>query len=277
VQDSEVREARIAPPSRLPRPDVRGLFREADLVYYLAWRDVKVLYKQTVLGAAWVVIQPLAMTAIATLIFNRVAHVSSNGMPYPIFALAGFLAWGFFSSGVLSATQSLVRNRDLITKVYFPRLALPVAGITASLLNLVVGIAVLLIVMGAYGRAPHIQFLLFPCAILLVALTTFAVGLLTSAVNVLYRDVAQAVPFAMQAGLFLTPVFYPLSSLPGQRLRDLYALNPMTGCVEVTRWILVGGPGPSGPVLGSLGVTAVILVVGLLYFARVEQTFADAV
>ena len=277
AQDAQgISDVYLTPPSRLPRPDLRGLLKESELVYFLAWRDVKVLYKQTLMGGAWVIVQPLAMTAIATFVFHRVAGIAPKGMPYPVFALAGYLAWGFFAAGVGGATQSLVKSRDLVTKVYFPRMALPVAAVAALLINLVVGLGVLLVVMGAYGVAPSIQFALTPVAILLIALTTLEVGLVTSAVNVLFRDVAQAVPFALQAGLFLTPVFYPLSSL-SPKAQDVYMLNPMTGCVEISRWIFVGGEAPGVRSLVSIGIGAVVFVVGLLYFGRVEQRFADAV
>jgi lipopolysaccharide transport system permease protein len=272
----EAAEARLSPPSRLPRPDLRGLAREVDLVYYLAWRDVKVLYKQTLLSGAWVVVQPLAMTAIATLVFHQVAGITPNGIPYPLFALAGYLPWQCFSTGVLAATMTLITNRNMLTKVYFPRIALPVAAVAPALVNFLVGIGVVLVVMAGYGRAPQPQFALIPLGVVLVALTTISVGLITSAVNVRYRDVGQAVPFLLQLGLFLTPLFYSLTSI-GEKAQYVYALNPMTGCVEIVRWMLVGISAPSGPVLVSLGSTAVILIFGLLYFGRTEQTFADLV
>jgi lipopolysaccharide transport system permease protein len=264
-----------------PRPwvplDLRALWAYRELLYFLAWRDIKVRYKQTVFGVAWAIIQPLAMMVVFSVFLGRLAGVPSDGVPYPIFVYCGLVVWQAFAGSLASATGSVVASASLVTKVYFPRLVIPVAAVAVGLVDALVGCGVLVLLLIYYhvGIAPAI--LTLPAFLLLAVLTALAAGVWLSALNVLYRDVRHAVPFLIQLWLFATPVVYPSSLVP-ETWRPLLGLNPVTGVVEGFRWALLGTDPPSLPLLAlSTGASLVVLVGGLYYFRRMEQTFADAI
>lgn len=257
--------------------DLRELWAYRELVYFLTWRDVKVRYKQTVIGVAWAVIQPLAMMLVFTLFFGKLAKIPSEGVPYPLFAFAGLLAWQLFSRSLSESTNSLITNQQLITRVYFPRIIVPVAASLAAMVDFVIASVLLVILMGIYGFAPSLELVWLPFFVLLLLVTALGVGFWLSALSVEYRDVMYAVPFLNQLWLFLTPVVYPSSLVPDQ-WRVLYGLNPMAGVVEGFRWSLLGaGEGP-GVMLGASALVAVVVFVsGIIWFRRRERTLVDAV
>jgi lipopolysaccharide transport system permease protein len=247
------------------------------LAYYLVWRDIKVRYKQTVLGALWAVIQPLFTMVVFTLIFGRVAKIPSEGLPYPLFTFAALVPFQFFQNGVLSASESLVSNANMIRKVYFPRLIPPTAGVLGGLVDFGVAFGVLIIMMAAYGIAPPIQVLLVPLFLVLAFITSLGLGLWFAGLNAQFRDIRYTVPFIMQALLFLTPVAYPVGLIQ-EPWRSLYSLNPMVAVVEGFRWALLGTDAVSAPmVLSSSLVALALLVSGAFLFRRLERTFADVV
>ena len=279
-----------APPVLVIRP-TRGwvslklpeLWAHRELLFFLVWRDVKVRYKQTLFGAAWAILQPLAAMVVFTIFFGRLAKVGSDGLPYPLFSYAGLLPWTFFAQGLSQSSESLVGSSNLIRKVYFPRLVIPGANVLAGLVDFALAFAVLLAMMAYYGVRPSATALLLPLFLLLAFATTLGVGTWLSALNVQYRDVRYVVPFFIQLWLFVTPVIYPMSQVTG-RLRELhlpawiYGLNPMVGVVEGFRWALLGSGERPGPVILASAATAVVwLVSGVFYFRRVERTFADVV
>jgi lipopolysaccharide transport system permease protein len=255
---------------------LRELWHYRDLFYILALRDIKVRYKQTLLGAAWAVIQPLFTMLIFWIFFGRLAGMPSDGIPYPLFAFAGLLPWTFFSNAVTSSGNSLVGNSNLITKVYFPRLIIPTASVAAGLLDLAISFVVLVLMMAWFGVVPGISVLLLPVLIVLTSLLAIGVGMWMSALNVKYRDIRYALPFLIQLGLFVTPIIYPLSMIP-EKWRPLAAANPLAGQIEAYRAVLFGKPVD----WLSLGVSAVITVAILFYaaysFKKMERTFADLV
>ncbi len=253
------------------------LWQYRELLYYLTWRDIKVRYKQTAIGAAWAVLQPLIAMLIFTVIFGRFARIPSNGVPYPVFALAALLPWNFFSQALTRSANSLVANAPLLTKVYFPRLLLPVAAGLLPAVDLLVSLPALGGLMLWYGLVPSWRVLLLPILFLLAFLSAEAVSLLLAPVNVRYRDVGHAVPFLVQIWMYASPVVYPASMVP-ERWRLLYSLNPMVSVIEGCRWALFDTPAP--PVGGMLlGVILMIwLAAGaLLLFRRADSTFADIV
>jgi lipopolysaccharide transport system permease protein len=257
--------------------DLRELWRYRELVYFLAWRDVKVRYKQTALGVAWAILQPLAGMLIFSIFLGNLVHVPSDGLPYPLFAYAGLLPWMFFANAVVGASSSLVGNTNLVTKVYFPRLVIPIAAVLAGLVDLGIGLLLLVLLLLIFGAAPTLGLLLVPLFITLAVLTALAVGIWLSALDVQYRDVRYAIPFLVQVWLFATPVVYPASVVPEQ-YRALYGLNPMAGVIEGFRWALLGGTPFPGPLLVvSVLVSGLVLVSGQLYFRRMERTFADVI
>jgi lipopolysaccharide transport system permease protein len=253
------------------------LWQYRELLFFLAQRDVKIRYKQAFIGFAWAIIQPLLMMTIFTLFLGRLAHVPSEGIPYPVFALAGLIPWLFFANGLGSASDSLVSNANLISKVYCPRVLIPIAAVVAWLPDLAVALVVLLGLMAIYGMAPAATVVFIPLFVLLGIVSSLAVGLWVSALNVAYRDIKYAVPFFIQIGLFATPVTYPVGLVKTRALRPLFGLNPMTGVVAGFRWALVGGHAPWLLVLESAGIAGIVLVGGLMYFRRVEQFFADVI
>jgi lipopolysaccharide transport system permease protein len=268
---------------RLAPLRARELWAYRELLYFLVWRDLKVRYRQTALGAIWAILQPLLTMVVFTLFFHRLAGIESAGLPYPLFAYTGLLAWTFFAQAVTQAANSLVGSAHLITKVYFPRLLVPLAAIVGAAVDLLVALPVLFIMMAVYRVAPGPALVLLP-AVLLVALAAAAgVGVWLAAVNVKYRDVRHAVPFLVQILLFLTPVIYPAATMSSSLARFgvpgwVVALNPMAGAVEGLRWALLG-PAPAAAMLVLVGavVAAVLIVSGLFYFRSVERSFADVV
>jgi homopolymeric O-antigen transport system permease protein len=259
------------------------LFRE--LVYFLTWRDVKVRYKQTALGAAWAILQPFLTMVVFSIFFGRLAKVPSDGVPYPIFSYTGLLPWGLFTKALTDAGRSLVANRAMITKIYFPRLAIPIASVIGGVVDFALAFLVLIAMMLYYNYAPnstyHIELtpalLTLPLFLLLAIITSLGVGLWLSALNVLYRDINYIIPFLTQFWLFITPVAYPASMIP-ERWQLIYALNPMTGVVEGFRWALLGTVEAPGPMLVVSSTIAILgLVSGLFYFRRMERDFADTV
>jgi len=267
----------IEPRTGWALPDLRELWEYRELLYFLVWRDVKVRYKQTALGASWAVIQPFFTMVVFSLFFGRLAGVPSDGLPYPIFAFAALVPWTFFANGLTQSSNSLVASQNLLKKVYFPRLAIPTATVLAGGVDFVIAFGVLLGMMAFYGIMPTAAVVWLPALLLLALVTALGVGLWFAALNVQYRDVAYVVPFTVQLWLFATPIAYPSSLLP-EPWRTLYGLNPMAGVVEGFRWALLGTGTPPGPMLAVSAVAAVaILVGGALYFRRMERGFADRV
>jgi lipopolysaccharide transport system permease protein len=257
--------------------ELGALWTYRELVYFFIWRDVKVRYRQTVLGGLWAIIQPLVTMVVFSVIFGKVAGISSDGLPYPIFCFAALLPWTFFSTGVQLGANSLVTSQNLLKRVYFPRLALPIAAVVTGLVDLAFASLVLGAMMAAYGVVPSPAALLVLPLLALSLLTTLGVGVWFAAVNVRYRDVKYVLPFLLQVWLFITPVAYP-SSLIDQPWRTLSALNPNVGVVEGIRWALLGADTmPLSLVLVSTGSALVVLISGLYYFRHVEGTFADVV
>ena len=253
------------------------LWSYRELLYFLVWRDVKVRYKQTALGAAWAIIQPLFTMLIFSLFFGRLAKVPSDGVPYPVFSFAALVPWTFFATALTNASNSLIGSANLITKVYFPRLTMPVASVLSGLVDFALAFVVLLGMMVWYGVLPTAQILWLPVLVVLSVITALAAGIWLGAVNVKYRDVRYAVPFLVQLWMFATPVAYPSSLLPEQ-WRAVYALNPMVGVIEGFRWALLGTDTRPGPMLAVSSAAAVLLLVAsVLYFRRVERHFADLV
>jgi lipopolysaccharide transport system permease protein len=267
----------IQPPRRWVPIDLGALWRYRELLYFLVWRDIKVRYKQTAFGAAWAVIQPFFTMVVFSLFFGRLARVPSDGAPYPIFSFAALVPWGFFANGLTQSANSIVANRDLITKVYFPRLAIPTATVLAGLVDFAIAFAVLLLMMAYYGFAPTANVVWILPLLLLALVSALGVGLWLSALNVRYRDVRHALPILVQAWLFITPIAYP-SSLLDEPWRTVYGLNPMAGVVEGFRWALLGtDSAPPAMVLTSAVVAQAILVSGAVYFRRVEARVADVI
>jgi homopolymeric O-antigen transport system permease protein len=253
------------------------LWAYRELGYLLAWRDVKVRYAQTLLGALWAVIQPLTMMVIFALVFGRFAKLPSEGVPYTLFALAALVPWTFFASGLSGAAQSLVRNEQLVSKIYFPRLLLPIGAAGSFLLDLAIGTVLLFVLMPFYGFYPGIRTLTLPAIALLPLACALAVGILFAALSVRYRDVAYVVPFLIQIWLFATPVAYSATLLPDE-LQSVIGLNPMAGAVEGFRWaVLETGSFPSNTLLLSGASCVVLLLVALIYFRRTERHFADLI
>ncbi len=261
------------------------LWRYRELIYFLIWRDIKVRYKQTVLGAAWAIIQPFFTMIVFTIFFGKLAKVPSDNVPYPIFSYTALLPWGMFTKALTDAGRSLISNRTMITKVYFPRLAIPFASVLSGVVDFGIAFIVLLGMMIYYNTLPgstyHVNLtgniLLLPLFILLALITALGVGLWLSALNVIYRDINYIIPFLTQFWLFITPIAYPSSMIP-ERWRLIYALNPMTGVVEGFRWVLLGTETAPGPMLAvSTTISLLILITGLFYFRRMERTFADTV
>lgn len=248
-----------------------------ELFYFLTWRDIKVRYKQTAFGAAWAVLQPFLTMVVFSLFFGRLAGIPSGDVPYPVFAFAALVPWTFFATAVGLAGNSLVEQERILAKVYFPRLIVPAAAVLACLVDFAIAFVVLLLMMLAYGIVPSAAILALPLFVALAALTALAVGLWLSALNVMYRDVRYVIPFLVQLWLFVSPVAYPSSLVPAP-WDAVYGLNPMAGVIDGFRWALLGQSEPPGAMLAvSVAATAALLVGGLLYFRRMERSFADVV
>jgi lipopolysaccharide transport system permease protein len=268
----------ILRPSRgFLRLNLRDVWEYRELLYFLVWRDVKVRYKQTALGAAWAILQPVMTMLVFSVFFGRLAKVPSDGIPYPVFAFTALLPWQLFAYALSESSNSLVSNQNLITKVYFPRLVIPIAAVLAGLVDFAIAFVVLLGLMLYYGIVPTAAVALLPLFMLLAVTTALAIGLWLSALNVKFRDVRYTIPFLTQFWMFATPVAYPSSLVP-EPWRALYGLNPMAGVVEGFRWALLGKAQGPGPLLAvSVAAVVVLLVGGLMYFRRTESTFADVV
>jgi lipopolysaccharide transport system permease protein len=273
----------IEPRRGLSSLRLREVWEYRELMYFFVWRDVKVRYKQTLLGAAWAILQPLMSAAVFTVFFGRLAGIPSDGVPYPLFAYSGLLVWTFFSQGISQAGGSLVGSANLITKVYFPRAVVPASSVLSGLVDLAVATPVLVLLMVYYGVHPSIRLLLVPVVLLLAVGSAFGVGLWLSALTVEYRDVRYVVPFLVQLWLFLTPVIYPASQVaPLLESRGLPAwllgLNPMAGVVEGFRWTVLGTPtAPWALLTSSAAFAACVLATGAFYFRATERSFADVV
>lgn len=275
-------------PSVLPRTRIEpskgwialklaDLWEYRELLYFLIWRDIKVRYKQTALGAAWAILQPLLTMAIFSLFFGRLAKMPSDGVPYPLFSYAGLVPWTFFALGLGQSANSLVGSANLIKKVYFPRLLIPLATVCSGVVDFLLAFAVLIVMMFYFGVVPTLNILWLPLFLLLALITSLGVGLWLSALNVEYRDVRFVVPFITQFWMFATPIVYP-SSLLSEPWRTLYGINPMVGVVESFRWALLGTDSAPGPIIAVSSITALALLIGgAYYFRRMEKTFADRV
>jgi lipopolysaccharide transport system permease protein len=257
--------------------DLDDVWRYRELLAFLVWRDLKVRYRQTVLGAVWAVLQPFVTMVVFSVVFGRLAGVPSDGVPYPVFAFAALVPWTFFSAGIAQSANSLVGSQSLIKRVYFPRLVIPIAAVAVGLVDLAIASVVLVGLMLAFGIVPSLTLIWAIPLLALAFVTSLGVGLWLSALNVRYRDIRYIVPFLVQVWLFATPVAYP-ASLVGEPWRTLYALNPMVGVVEGFRWALLGTDTAPGPLVVVSGLVAVVvLITGALYFRRAEGSFADVV
>ncbi len=268
----------IKPSTGLTALNLRDLWTYRELVFFMIWRDIKVRYKQTMLGAAWAVIQPLMTMIIFNFLFSKVAKVPTDGIPYPIFSYTALLPWGLFTTALNQASRSLTSNHNMITKIYFPRLVLPVASVLAGLVDFAIAFLILIGLMFYYRVTPAWQVLwALPLFLLLAVITALGVALWLSAINVKYRDVNYALPFITQFWLFVTPVAYS-ASIISQKWQLVYSLNPMAGVVNGFRWALLGaGSGPDSALWVSVGISLLLLLSGLVYFRNMERTFADTI
>jgi lipopolysaccharide transport system permease protein len=262
---------------RLLGLDFRDLWEYRELLFFLVWRDIKVRYKQTVIGIGWAIIQPFFTMVIFGFFFGLLARIPSDGLPYPVFYYAALLPWTYFAHALTGTTNTMVENQRIITKVYFPRLILPLTAVLVGLVDFAVASTILIGMLIFYGIVPTLAILLLPAFLLLAVATALGVGLWLSALNAIYRDVRYVVPFLVQSWMFASPVAYPSTLVP-ERWRWLYGLNPMAGVIEGFRWALTAqGQPPGSLLLVSAGVVLVILVGGLLYFQRMEETIADVI
>jgi len=266
----------IRPSGKLSILDLGELWYRRELLYLLAWRDISVRYKQTVLGAAWAILQPFLTMVVFTIFFGHFAKMPSDGIPYPIFAYAGLLPWTFFSNAVNNSSDSLVGSSSLITKVYFPRMVIPGAAVLAAFVDFAIGSLVLFGMMALYGLRPNVGVLILPLLVALTMAAALGVGLWLSALNVKYRDVRYAVPFLIQLGLYVTPIIYPVTIVP-PKWRWLLALNPLTGIIEGYRSALLGMPFYWNALAASVVTIAALLVYAGFSFGRMERQFADII
>jgi homopolymeric O-antigen transport system permease protein len=274
---ADISVIRIEPSRGWVSIELSELWTYRELLYFLIWRDVKVRYKQTVIGIGWAILQPLLTMVVFTMIFGNFAKIPSDGLPYPVFAYTALLPWNLFAGALNRCTLSLVGSANLITKVYFPRLIVPVSAIISGIIDFAIAFVFLLGLMLWFGIVPSWGAITLPIFLLLALMTALAVGLWLSALNVRYRDVGHAIPFLIQIWMFLSPVAYPLSVVP-EKWRLLYSLNPMVGVIEGFRWALLGKESPDFKVIAvSTAVVVALLFSGLVYFKRIERTFADVV
>jgi len=268
---------RIAPPHGWWEVDFHELWQFRELIYFFVWRDIKVRYKQTTIGAAWAILQPALAMIVFALFFGKLAHMPTEGLPILVFYYSGLLPWMYFSNSLTNATSTIVQNQNIITKVYFPRLALPISAVLSGLLDFAIGCLLLVPLMVVYRVRPGLPLLLLPVFLLLTVLMAAGAGLWLSAMNAIYRDVRYVVPFLVQFWLFASPVAYASSIVPA-KWRWLYGLNPMAGIIEGFRWSLTGRGDPPGPmIIVSVAVVLVVLASGLFYFQKMESTVADVV
>jgi len=257
--------------------NLRDLWLYRELIFFMTWRDLKVRYKQTLLGASWAILQPFLTMIVFSIFFGTLAKVPSDGVPYPIFSYTALIPWTLFSKALQDASRSLVANRHMITKVYFPRMILPLSSVMAGLVDFLIAFVVLLGMMWYYKISPTVNVWVLPLFLLLALITAVGVGLWLSALNVLFRDINYVLPFLTQFWMYLTPVAYPSSMIPTE-WQVIYALNPMTGVVEGFRWALLGTGQPPGIMTLVSSIAAVVLLIsGMFYFRRMERLFADMV
>jgi lipopolysaccharide transport system permease protein len=275
--DHHVPVIRIEPARGWASLQLGELWAYRELLYFLTWRDIKVRYKQTVLGASWAIIQPFFTMIVFSIFFGRLAKLDSNGLPYTIFSYSALVLWTFFANSLSMASNSLVGSANLIKKVYFPRLAAPIATVAAGLVDFALAFVLLLAMMIWYGIAPTINILFLPLFVLLAVVTALGVGLWLSALNVQFRDIRYIIPFLTQIWMFATPVAYASRIVP-ERWRTVYGINPMVGIIDGFRWSLLGTERVSLPVIGVSALTALALLIsGAFYFRRMEKNFADVV
>lgn len=268
---------RIEATKGLALPPFRELWSYRELLYFLVWRDVKVRYKQTALGAVWAVLQPLALMIVFSVFLGKLAKVPSGGVPYPLLVYTALVPWTLFAQSLAGSAESMLRNANLVAKIYFPRILLPISSAGSYVVDFLVSGALLAAMMAWYARSPHWSALWLPAFAVLALAAAFAVGIWLAALNVRFRDVRYAVPLLTQVWLFASPIAYPSSIVP-HRYRSLYALNPMAGVVDGFRWALLGNvAAPGWRIAVSTGAVIVLFVGGLLYFRRVERTFADVI
>ena len=268
---------RIVPPSRWWVIPFAELWDFRELIYFFVWRDIKIRYKQTAVGSAWAILQPFLMMLVFSLFFGKLANIGSDGLSYPIFYYSALLPWMYFAAALQNSTNTIVENQRLITKVYFPRLALPLSSVLSGLVDFAVSFLMFVVLMIYYGIRPTVSMLWFPAFLSLAILVALGVGLWLSALNAIYRDVRYVLPFLVQFWLFASPVVYPSSRVPAE-WRWLYGLNPMAGVIEGFRWSLTGRGNPPGHLLIlSSVVAAFILLSGIAYFQKMETTMADVV
>jgi lipopolysaccharide transport system permease protein len=274
---SENVTVRIEPSKGWVSLKLRELWEYRELLYFLIWRDIKVRYKQTILGGAWAIIQPFFTMVVFSLFFGKLAKIPSDGIPYPIFCFAALVPWGFFANGMSQASNSLVGESNLIKKVYFPRLSIPIASVLGGIVDFVLALVMLLGMMLYYGMTPTVNAAALPLFLILAFITSLGTSLWLSAMYVQFRDVRHVIPFLTQIWLFATPVAYP-SSLLDEPWRTLYGVNPMVGVVEGFRWALLGTQTTPGPtIIISYLVAIGLLLSGAYYFRRMEKTFADVI
>ena len=275
VKDERV--IRIEPSKGWVSLKLKELWEYKELLYFLVWRDLKVRYKQTVLGATWAIIQPFFTMVVFSLFFGKLAKMPSDGIPYPIFSYAALVPWSFFANGLNQASNSLVGNSNLIKKVYFPRMAMPIASVLGGVVDFVLAFIMLIGMIFYYGMVPTINVIWLPFFLMLAFMTSLGASLWLSAMYVQFRDVRHIIPFLTQIWLFATPIAYP-SSLLSEPWRTIYGINPMVGVVEGFRWALLGAHTAPGPIIIVSSFTAVgLLISGAYYFRRMEKTFADVV
>ena len=267
----------IQPQTGLFQLDLSSVWQYRELLCFLVWRDVLTRYKQTAIGAAWVIVQPLINMLIFTFVFSRLAKVPSDGIPYPVFAFAALLPWSYFAQALAKTSGSVVSSANLVTKIYFPRLLIPLAAAVAPIVDLLFSFLVLLVLMAWFKVAPSWGLLALPVFMMLAVLTALSVGLCASALNVRYRDVGSIIPFIAQVWMYVSPVAYPVSMVPEQ-WRLIYSLNPMVGVIEGFRWALLGTAPPDPAMMAVSSLAVVILCVGgIVYFKKMEQSFADVI
>ncbi len=267
---------RLQPSQGWNRRTVSDIWAYRELLYFFIWRDIKVRYKQTLLGAGWAIIQPLMTTVVFTIFFGHLAKVPSDGLPYPVFSLMALVPWTYFASALAGCSTSLSGYQHIISKVYFPRLIIPIGAVIAPLVDFAIGFVILIGFMMWYRITPGPSIVWLPALMLLALATAASVGVWLAALNVRYRDVRYVVPFVVQLWMFATPVAYPASLVPS-RWRAVYGLNPMAGVIEGFRWALAGGPAPGVITVVSAAVVVVLIAGGAIYFRRLEGTFADVI
>ena len=275
--DPDVRVIEIEPSRGWAALDLQGVWEYRELVWFLIWRDIKVRYKQASLGIAWAVIQPVMTMLVFTLIFGRLAQLPSDGFPYPVFTFTALLPWQLFSGALTGSANSVVNSASLISKVYFPRLVIPIASVMATLVDFSISFGVLLGLMAWYGISLRLAVVVLPLLVMLALAIALAVGLWASALNVRYRDVRHVMPFVVQFWLLASPVAYSTSLITSPAWRAVYSLNPMVGVIEGFRWAVLGSTPPSVLVVPSVLVTGVLLAGGLFFFRRTEASFADVI